>query len=404
MTTATEARRPTDTAMILLLGALMALGPLSIDAYLPSLPTIERELRGGVGSAELTVAAYFAGLASSQVAWGPLSDRFGRRAPLIAGLLLFSLGSLCCALSPTIGVLVAARALQGAGGSAGMVIVRAVVRDRWTTQAAARVLSQLMLVMGVAPVLAPILGTVVLNFAGWRVIFGILVGAGLLGTAAVARWLPDDSVRSASPASFSTLAAVVSDPRFVAFMLAGGFGSAGMFAYIASSPNLFQELHGLTPTQFALVFGLNATALIGLSQLNARLLRRWSTVTVALGGATALLAAGLVATLLAWKLPAAWSLELPLFAYVGSLGLVSSNTTAEAMAGQGPRAGLASGVLGSTQFAIAAAGAGLVGILPFPGAVPLGLTLFACGGLTLFGILAGSRAKTEPVLRSSGVP
>lgn len=385
-----DRRMPSRRGLILLLGSLMALGPLSIDAYLPALPEIERSLRGGPGSAELTLSAYFAGLALAQLAWGPIADRYGRRVPIALGLATYVIGSIACAAAPSMTLLVAARALQGVGGSAGMVVVRAVVRDVWPSREAAQVLSRLMLVMGVAPVVAPLLGSAILAFSSWRMVFVLLLLAAVAMGAACWAMLPD--TRGSTPASGAWWG-TLSDPVFWCYTLAGGSASAGMFAYIASSPLVFQDDVHLSPVLFSLVFGVNAAALIACSQVNAAWVRRYDPVVIASWAAGGMVLAAAVALLVAhYAGPTVW-IEAGLLVYVALLGFIGPNTTVAALEAQGARAGLASGVLGSAQFAMSAAGSALVGQIPASQGTSLGLVLVAAALWTAIWLAVGGRRR-----------
>ena len=342
----------------LLLGILTAIASLSIDMYLPALPAIAVDLQAAPGLLEATLAAFFAGFALGQLAYGPLSDRVGRRPPLIGGLALYTLASIVCATAATPGVLIAGRAAQALGGAAALVIARAVVRDLYDAQDAARVFSRLILIMGLAPVLAPSLGSVLLVRFSWRAVFWVLAAFGAACMIATIRRLPETSPRTAS-GGLGTVAGgylrIFRDLRFVGLALGGGFAAAGMFAYIAASPFVFIEQLGLSPRQFAIVFGCNAFALIGNSQLNRFRLRR-STPAQILGRQLYVTAGSAIAiAALAWIGTSSWLLlAAGLFVYVGTIGAVGPNTTAAALARYGEDAGSASALLGALQFGLAA--------------------------------------------------
>lgn len=381
----------------LILGILTGLGPLAIDAYLPSLPTIERELAAEPGTVQLTLAAYFLGLASGQLFWGPFADRQGRRKPLLIGLALYAFGSLLCAVAPRIEMLIAARAVQALGGSAGVVVVRAVIRDRWAGREGAQMMSMVVLVMGAAPVLAPSLGSALLAFGSWRIIFGLLSVASLLVLAIIYRHLPETGQPRAPESLLSGARRVLRDRRFVAYALATGFSMAGMFAYIAGSPFVFIEVLRLDPSAFAIVFGLNAAGYVAAAQLNARLLRTRdhtaiaviaTTVTTFIGGA------------LLWVANDGRPSPLPIgalvLAYITSLGFTASNATAASLENQHARAGLASAILGATQFAIAAVASAAVGALADHTARPMALVMFVCAAISLCCVLVGRTTAVAP--------
>jgi DHA1 family bicyclomycin/chloramphenicol resistance-like MFS transporter len=375
--------RPRGTALLVLLGILTAIASLSIDMYLPALPAIAADLRAAPGLLEATLAAFFAGFAIGQLVWGPHSDRVGRRRPLLVGLAIYVVASSICALATTPAILIAGRGAQAFGGCAALVIARAVVRDLFDAQDAARVFSRLMLIMGLAPVLAPSLGSLLLVKLSWRAVFWVLTGFGLACIAAVAMRLPETSPRAATGGPATVLAGygrILSDLRFLGLAMAGGFAAAGMFAYIAASPFVFIEQLGLSPRQYAVIFGSNAFGLIGLSQLNRRLLQR-ATPTRILGRVLYVTCgAAIVIAALAWTGTASWlALSLGLFVYVGSIGAVGPNTTAASLARYGSEAGSASALLGALQFGAAAVSGLAVGTWHDGTARPLGTVILVCG-------------------------
>lgn len=388
--------------LLLLLGALTAIGPLSIDAYLPAMPQLARELGASPGAAQLTLSSFFFGLASAQIVWGPLSDRLGRRTPLLMGLALFTVASLGCALAPTIELLALGRFLQAVGGSAGVVIARAVVRDRWAGREAARVMSLLVLVMGAAPILAPTLGSLLLAFSGWRTIFLALVGFGVLVFVATRLGLSARLPAQAPEPLARGIGAVLRDRLFVTAALGAGFSQAGMFAYIAASSFVFVEHHGLSPTAYAWLFGVNAVGLVVASQINRRLLRFAEPGAIARAAMSVALVAAVV---LAWRAVSGSLAEhaLLVFVFVSSYGLTTSNATALALENQVRRAGLASAVLGSMQYAVSALATVVVGMLSDGTAramanVMLGAAIVAVAFLSLAHAAARRRAERAPAL------
>jgi DHA1 family bicyclomycin/chloramphenicol resistance-like MFS transporter len=354
--------------LTIVLGALTAFGALSIDMYLPSFPTIQGDLATSATAVQLTLAAFMAGLGLGQLAYGPLSDRLGRRRPLIAGIVLYILASAACAFAPSIEWLIALRFLQAMGGACGPVIARAVVRDLYQGREVARVLSLLMLVMGAAPILAPMLGGWVLALAGWRAIFAVLAVIGVVALVFSVKVIPRTTPHAGHSGRSSTLGtnirAVLRDRRFVVATLAGGFSQSGMFAYISGSPFVFMEIHHVPPDRFAWLFGLNAFGLIAASQINRRLLSRFSPARIAFAAALVMVLAG--AVLVGMAVTGAGSvltLAPTLFLFIASLGFVGPNMTAVALEEHGARAGVASALLGGVQFATSAAASSLVGLL-----------------------------------------
>lgn len=370
---------------IILMGALTAIGPLSIDMYLPAFPAIARDF-AATGRVELTLASFFTGLALGQLFYGPLSDRFGRKPPLYAGLALYCAASAGAAFADGIVPLVAWRFLQGLGGCAGMVIARAVVRDRCAPTAAAQAFSLLMLVMGLAPILAPLLGGIIVTAAGWRALFLILAGFGTLCLLLVWRGL-SESIGQRLPRLeagkvLRAYGGLLRDPAFVRHVLASGLAFSGMFAYIAGSPFVLMQLHGLSARTYGWVFGANALGLIAASQLNARLLRqgRLDMQTLLRRGLAVAAVAGLVLAILAL----AGALPLPLllaglFCYIASLGFISPNASANALAGHGHQAGTASALMGALQFLLATLAGATMSLWHDGSVLPLACVLALCG-------------------------
>jgi MFS transporter, DHA1 family, multidrug resistance protein len=369
--------------LTLVLGALAALGPLSIDMYLPSFPSVARALGTDVASVQLTLATYLFGLAAGQVFYGPLADRFGRRAPLLGGLALYLAATVGCATAQTLPVLAVARFVQALGGCAGLVVSRAVVRDRFELGDAARVYSSLLLVMGAAPVLAPLLGAQVLAAGGWRAIFLALLAAGAALLALVAVGLPESLPpearrRHGLAETLTAFRAALSHGAFVRLSLAGGAVQAAMFAYIAGSPFVFIERYGVAPERFGFIFGANAIGLVSTSQANRWLARRFGVVpmlragaVVAVVGYGTLLGALLAGAGLPVVLPA-------LFVGVSSYGLVAPNATAAAMDHFREGAGSASSILGVLQSTFGALASTAVSVLADGTTRPFGAVTLTC--------------------------
>jgi DHA1 family bicyclomycin/chloramphenicol resistance-like MFS transporter len=355
--------------MIVVLGLLVALGPLTIDMYLPALPGIADELSVSSSVAQLTLTGTLAGLALGQLIVGPLSDSLGRRRPLMAGIVLHMLASVLCIIAPNIVVLGVARSLQGVGAAAAMVVAIAIVGDLFTDTAAATVMSRLMLVLGVAPVVAPSLGAAVLLKASWHWVFAVLVVlAGLLlllAVMALPETLPQSHRRPLKVKGIlTTYGGLLRDKRFVVLVLVAALGMSGLFAYIAGASFVLQGHYGLDQQQFALVFGAGAVALIGTTQLNVVLLRRFTPATIVVWAlvASALLGATFVGLAAAGVggLPA---FVLPVWAILAAMGLVIPNAPALALSRHQEAAGTSAALLGAGQFGLGAAVAPLVGVL-----------------------------------------
>ncbi|HKY89942.1 MAG TPA: multidrug effflux MFS transporter [Nevskiaceae bacterium] len=377
-------RTPHLPGWLVLLGVVVAIGPLSIDMYLPSLPAIADDLGVPRGEVERSVAAYLTGVAFGQLAYGPLSDRFGRRPPLLAGLVIYILGCLGCAFAASVDALVACRVLQALGGSAGMVIARAVVRDRTEGPALARAFSALTLVMGAAPILAPLAGGLVLHFAGWRAIFGFQALFALGCLVAVAMTMTETrpivaALRLKASRVLQTYARMARDRHLVIPAASGGFGMAGMFAYISGSPFVLIKVYGVAPQSFGWIFGLNALGFIAMSQVNGWLMRRVSPVHVLRRAIVPLpLAMLALLGLSAIGLPPLPVLMGLLFVYVTCLGAVSPNTTAIALAGYAQSAGTASALIGSIQSILGVTAGLTVSLVPSHGILPLAGVMAVC--------------------------
>lgn len=390
--------------IVLILGALISLGPLSIDMYLPALPELSRELDASEPLVQLTLTGMLLGLAVGQLLIGPLSDAFGRKRPLVIGLVMHATSSVLCALAGTAEVLAAARLVQGFAGAAVSVTVMAIVRDQFEGIAVARTMSRLMLVMGAAPMLAPTLGTLVLGWSSWRGIFGVLAVAAtllvLLALLALRETLPVERRRpSRIRSSLSTYRSLLGDRPFLALALIGGLMMAAMFSYISGASFVLQEGFGLSPGQFALVFGGNALALIVMSQVNPLLLRRFrimdvmttaivtgflASVTLVLTGLTGF--GGLVGAL------------VPLTVILGAAGLIMPNVPALALSRHGEAAGSAAAILGCLQFGIGATVAPLVGLFGSSTTAPMGVVMTMVVALALTLLLGVVRR--DPQVRS----
>jgi MFS transporter, DHA1 family, multidrug resistance protein len=379
----------------LILGALVAFAPLSIDVYLPAFPAIGETYGAAHGPVQLTLAFYLLGLAFGQLIYGPLSDAYGRRRPVMAGIALYIAGSLLCAVAPTIDSLIAFRLLQALGGCAGMVIARAVVRDLYSGADAARFFSLLMLVLGLAPILGPVGGGLLLRLHGWQTIFVILGVFGLACLVAVARLLPETLPRhrrrtGGLKAAATSYVVLARDLRFLRFAFAGGFGMAGLFAYIAGSPFVFIDMYGIDPERFGLIFGGNAAGFIAASQLSGLLVGRISPLRLLKIGYLVEIAACIVLCVMAVTGAfGAWGLIVPLFFAVGSLGLISPNAFALALQPHPEIAGAASALAGTIQFSCGALIGAAVGASPEGTALPLAFGFAGAvfvGGAMLFGI------------------
>jgi DHA1 family bicyclomycin/chloramphenicol resistance-like MFS transporter len=385
-------------SLVVILGALSAFGPISTDLYLPALPGLARDFDAAPWEVQLTLTTSLAGLALGQLLVGPLSDVLGRRRPLLVGLAAYALASLLCALAPTIPALAVFRFLQGCAGAAGIVIARAVVRDLHSGAAAARLYSLLLLVLGAAPILAPIAGGQLLRVASWRGVFVVLTVTGVVLYAATAALLAETLPRERRRRgglrdTGRTFRRLARDRVFTGYALAIGGAFGAMFAYISGSPFVLQDVHGVSPQLFGILFAVNAVGLVAAGQANARLVGTFSPrrlfgvglASMAAGGAALLAVVSVGGLGLAGVLP-------PLFVVASSFGLVVPNATALALADHPDVAGSASAVLGAFQFLVGAAVAPLVGAAGSRSALPMAATIAVSAAAA---IAAGVLARTR---------
>ena len=368
-----------------MLGSLTALGPLSIDMYLPSFQAIARDLTASPAQVQLTLAVFFVALGIGQAFYGPLSDRFGRRRPLCFGLALYVLASAGCALARSIEALVAWRFAQALGGCAGMVIARAVVRDRFDEREAARFFSLLILVTGLAPILAPSIGGQILVFFSWRAIFWTLAGFALMGFITATFVLPESlpperRTEGGVATALRVYSRLLRDRAFMRYALSGALVISGMFAYIFGSPFVFMQIYGVRPERFGWIFGAIALGLISASQLNRVVLARVAGARILSHALVVTAAAGMILLVMAWTgVGGLAGLLVPLFVYIASLGFVLPNVIATALGPQGRNAGTASALLGTLQFGAGATVGTLLGALGDGTAVPMAGLIAACG-------------------------
>lgn len=369
---------------LVILGMLIAVGPLSIDMYLPSFSEIRHGLPQDGGSVEFTLASFFVGLMLGQLFYGPFSDRFGRKPPLTVGLLLYITASLGAASSQSLEQLVVWRFCQGLGGCAGMVIANAVIRDRTSGRDSARAFSLIVLVMGLAPILAPLAGGAILALWGWRAIFLVLASFGGICLVTLHFLLAESHETAHEPplrlgSVLNNYRGLLANRAFLGFLLTGAFSISAMFSYIAGSPFVLMDLHDIAPGEFGWYFGFNAFGLILASQINARLLRRHAPTKILRLSLWIPLLASLV--LLVGILVGIARLPLFLvvfFLVVSSIGFINPNATASALATHGQQAGTAAALLGAAVYLFATISGFLVGLLHDGTERPLALIMFVC--------------------------
>lgn len=370
--------------LILILGALSAFGPLSIDMYLPALPAMARGLHAPTSAAQLTLTACLVGLAAGQLFAGPLSDARGRRMPLLTGVAAYAVASALCLVAPDVWVLLGLRLLQGFAGAAGIVIARAIVRDLYSGDEMARFYAYMLLVNGAAPIAAPVVGAQLLRLTDWRGVFAVLALIGLVLLVLVARWLPETwPPARRRPGGLTAVRhdarSLLADRSFGRFALATGLAFGAMFAYISGSSFVLQTKFGISPQLFSVIFAVNGAGIIGAGQLSRWLLARLSQRVLFVAGLTGS-AIGGVLVLVAAVTGAGLPFLLPaLFVVVASIGFVLPNGTSLALASHAERAGSASALIGTAQFAIGAFAAPLVGVAGPDTLLPMGIVISALG-------------------------
>ncbi|WP_332880870.1 multidrug effflux MFS transporter [Streptomyces sp. NBC_00564] len=372
--------RRTGLFVTYLLGALAAVPPMSMDMYLPALPEVTRTLGSNAGTVQLTLTACLAGMAAGQLVVGPMSDRWGRRRPLLAGLMVYVVAAVMCAFAPNAELLIAFRVLQGLAGSAGIVIARAVVRDLYDGLAMARFFSTLLLISSIAPILAPVIGGQVLHFTNWRGIFLVLTAIGIALTVLVWRRLPETlpperRQRGGVRGALWIMRGLFADRVFTGYLMTNGFAYGALFSYIAASPFVIQDIYGASPQTFSLLFGLNSFGLLLTGQLNGKVLVGRVRLDKTLGCGLTVLAAGAFVLLLVTRGvfgdPGTAAIAACLFVMISSLGLILPNTNALALMRTPHAAGSASALVGTSCFVMGAVASSLVGIAGKETAIPM---------------------------------
>ncbi|TQK44117.1 DHA1 family bicyclomycin/chloramphenicol resistance-like MFS transporter [Streptomyces sp. SLBN-118] len=381
------AARRVGLLVTLVLGGLAALPPLSMDMYLPALPAVTRSLGAPAATVQLTLTACLAGMALGQLVVGPMSDKWGRRRPLLVGMIVYVAATAICALAPTVELLIGFRLLQGLAGASGIVIARAVVRDLYDGDEMARFFSTLMLISGTAPIIAPLIGGQVLRITEWRGIFVVLTAVGILLTLAAAKWLhetlpPERRHGGGVGEALRTMRGLLADRVFTGYTLTGGLAFATLFAYISASPFVVQEIYGASPQTFSLLFGVNSIGLITLGQINGKVLVGRVSLDKALGFALGVvtLAAGALLLMTSGVFGRVGLLPVAagLFVLMSAMGLVMPNTNALALLRTPHAAGSASALIGTSAFLVGAIASPLVGIAGEQTAVPMAVVQLTC--------------------------
>ncbi|MFF8229754.1 multidrug effflux MFS transporter [Streptomyces caelestis] len=384
--------RRTGLLVTFLLGSLTAVPPLAMDMYLPALPEVTRALHAPAATVQLTLTTCLAGMALGQLVVGPMSDRWGRRRPLLAGLGVFIVATVLCALAPTVELLVAFRLAQGLAGAAAIVIARAVVRDLYDGMAMARFFSTLMLISGVAPIVAPLIGGQVLRVTDWRGVFVVLTVIGILIGALVWTRLPEtlppaERHSGGVGEALRSMRGLLADRSFAGYTLTGGFAFAALFAYISASPFVIQEIYGASPQTFSLLFGVNSVGLVLVGQINGKVLVGRVSLDRVLGIGLAVVTTAATALLLMslgvfGEVPLA-PVAVALFVLMSAMGITLPNTQALALMRTKHAAGSASALLGTSSFLVGAIASPLVGVAGEDTAVPMAVVQLAAALVAL---------------------
>jgi len=377
-----SANRSRRLWMATVLGSLVAFGPLSLDMYLPALPIIADNMQTSTSMVQLSLTACLVGLSVGQLFAGPISDVRGRRGPLLIGLIIYAISSILCAVAPSIWTFVLLRFVQGLAGAAGIVIARAMVRDMYEGTELTKFFALLMLVNGVAPIAAPIFGGQLLHFTPWEGVFIVLSLIGVLMFVVVMFGLPETlpaERRSKAGLSntLSTFARLVKDRNFMGYALAQGLVTAAMFAYISGSPFVFQEIYGVSPAMFSVIFAVNGVGIILASQITGRLAGKVTERKLFVFGISLATVSGLVLLAMILLQGSLFALLIPLFFVVSSVGIVGATGFSLAMQNQSQAAGSASALQGLISFISGGLVAPLVGIGGSSTAVPMGIVIAA---------------------------
>jgi len=394
--------------LILILGLLTAIGPFSIDMYLPAFPDIAKNLHTSVAQVTLSLSSFFIGISFGQLLYGPLLERFGRKKPLYIGLCVYLLASIGCALAASVNALIVLRLLQALGGCVGMVAARAMVRDLFEVKENAKIFSTLMLVVAISPIIAPTLGGYITAVLGWRFVFAMLIVVDLIILAGVYFLLPEskkpDPNFSLRPAPIiKNFAGVITHPQFYTYALTAAISAAGLYAYIGGSPHVFMEIFHVSEKQYGWIFALIAMGLIGASQLNSVLLKNYTSeqlIKVALTCQSIIGISMAVITFLGWN--DVFITIFFIFIFLCTQGFVFPNASALSLASFGHNAGSASALMGAIQMSIGAGTSALVSVLQNHTALPMTVVMACCAvaALTVFSLgrkIIIQRASIEKV-------
>jgi DHA1 family bicyclomycin/chloramphenicol resistance-like MFS transporter len=389
--------------LLAILSALMSFASISTDLYLPALPAMSESLHAGTGSVEMTISGYLIGFSIGQLFWGPIGDRYGRRLPIILGLLLFILGSAGCALSTSVPMMIGWRMLQAVGACASVVLSRAMVRDLYVGHQAARMLSMLMTAMAIAPLIAPSVGGLILHVASWQAIFWTLVGVGMVMLWALTilpeTLLPERRNQQSFAAAFLGYGTLLRQPRLLAYAGTGGCLYGGMFAYVAGTPGAYISHHHVSAQLYGLLFALGIVGIMVANQINSRQVRRLGIDRMIRVGSVLATLAGAVAAFTAWHdWGGLWGLVTPLFFFASATGFIVANAIVGAMDTYPERAGAVSALIGAIQYGSGILGSACVGYFADGTPFPMALTIagFAAGSLLFSLGLRMNREDSTP--------
>ncbi|MFT6105986.1 MAG: DHA1 family bicyclomycin/chloramphenicol resistance-like MFS transporter [Rickettsiales bacterium] len=372
---------------IIILGSIVAIGPLAIDMYLPAFSEMASFFAVSNDKIQLTLSSYFIGIAVGQIFYGPVIDRFGKKPPLIFGLLLFVVTSFLCALTEEIDQMIWLRFFQAAGACSCFVVMRAIVRDLFSPQESARVFSYLLLVMGIAPIVAPLLGGYVLINFGWQAIFWFLGSFALLLILVSILYLPESQAGDKSQkisGAFRKYYGIVKDKNFLFYSLSGGFSACGMFIYIVGSPFVIIEIFGISPENYGWVFGINAVGYVFAAQVNGYLLKSFELKRLLNVAFKISLFAAILLMICGVYFPNIWAVSAAFFLYVSLIGVITPNSSALSLANQRTHSGSASALFGTIQFTICAVAAFLISHFHNGTIMPMIIAISSCGIIAFF--------------------
>jgi MFS transporter, DHA1 family, multidrug resistance protein len=388
--------------IILILGLLSAIGPFSIDMYLPGFPAIAKDLHTSVDMISYSLASFFIGVCVGQMLYGPLLDRFGRKLPLISGIVIYILASIGCVLSHSVEMLVLFRFFQALGGCVGLVAPRAIIRDLFPVEENAKIFSLMILILGVSPIIAPTTGSYLISHFGWNSVFILLAVIAALILIAVIFWLPeskqpDPAYSLKAKPILTNFYNVIRVPQFYTYALTGAISSAGLFAYLSGSPYVFMELFGTTEQQYGYIFAIIAAGLITCSQLNNQLLKKYTSEQISVVTLIIQTVVGLalfIGTLLHWH--NLYSTIVLMAMFLSCQGFSFPNSSALSMAPFSKDAGSASALMGALQMGFGALAAALVGLMNAKSALPVTGVMASCALLALIILFYGVKKIGKP--------